>query len=73
MATVIIKVAGGMVQEVLMDEPLHVFVLDYDRPLDYQEPLLQVEGESCLSVDFTDIVDADRVHKIVHEVLGGGC
>lgn len=69
MPTVIIRVSGGMVQEVLMDEPMRVYVLDYDQPTAFEEEqYLQIEGEECIDAYYADIVDPERVREIVREI-----
>lgn len=69
MSTVIIKISGGMVQDVIMDTPMEVYVLDYDNPPDFPgEELLYIDGEECVNAYFSDIVDPELVERIVAQI-----
>lgn len=72
MPTVIVKVSGGWVQEVLMDEPVEVYVLDYDNPPPFPEQgCLYIDGEECTNAYFADVLDPEKVRHIVRQLRSG--
>lgn len=70
MAKVIIQLSGGAVQDVIMDEPVEVYVLDYDCESEVLPGIKSdfVDGEECINAFYSDVISPAKVEHIISQL-----
>lgn len=69
--SIVIKVKGGMVTEVLSDSPVAVWLLDYDTEGVSEEDVVMVNGERCVPTNLELVEDGEFVERTWRVALGG--